>query len=93
MRLYHLTPEGEEILTNGFKDSDGFFVNNTLFAGVWFSNVPAEIRSEFSGETQLMIEIPEDAVSEFELGESDRSCREFLVPAEVVKEYGAPTIV
>lgn len=93
MKLYHLTPEGEEILKNGFTDSDGFFMNNTLFKGVWFSDTPVKISSTTIGEALLMIEIPEEAVSEFELADGDKPYREFLVPAEVVKEYGAPTVV
>lgn len=93
MKLYHLSPAGEEILKNGFTDSDGFFMNNTLFAGVWFSDSPVDISSMSGGETQLMIEVPEEVVSEFELGEGGKPCREFLVPAVVVKEYEAPTIL
>lgn len=93
MKLYHLSPAGEEILKNGFTDSDGFFMDNTFFKGVWFSNSPVDASVLSGGETQLLIEVPEEAVLEFELGEKGKPCREFLVPAEVLKEYGAPAIV
>ena len=93
MKLYHLSPEGEEILKNGFTDSDGFFVDNTFFKGVWFSDSPIDMKSLSGGETQLMIEMPEETVSEFELLKGEKPCREFLVPAEIVKEFGAPTVV
>ncbi|MDD2273077.1 MAG: hypothetical protein PHP95_11205 [Desulfuromonadaceae bacterium] len=93
MKLYHLTPAGEEILKNGFTDSDGFFMDKTFFAGVWFSDSPVDSSILSGGESQLLIEVPEEAVLEFELGEKGKPCREFLVPAEVLKEYGTPAII
>lgn len=93
MKLYHLSPAGEEILKDGFTDSDGFFMDNTLFKGVWFSDSPVDISALTGGETQLLIEVPEEAVLEFELGEKGKPCREFLVPAEMLKEYGTPAII
>lgn len=93
MKLYHLSPAGEEILKNGFTDSDGFFMKNTFFAGVWFSDSPVDTSLLSGGETQLMIDVPEEAFTEYELLEGDKPCREFLVPAEVLKEYDAPTVV
>lgn len=93
MELYYRTPEAESILKEGFKDSDGYFMNNVLYSGVWFSSTQPEIRASAQSEALLKIEIPEDVVAEYELHKGVKPEREFLVPAIVANEYGKPVVI
>ena len=39
----------------------------------------------------MALEIPEEAISQFEWIEGKKPYREFLVPADILNEYGPPT--
>lgn len=93
MKLYHRTPDVEEILQNGFKDSDGYFKNNVLYAGVWFSSSPSSVSTSDAPERQLVIDVPEEEVLEYELRDEKKLYREFLIPAPVLNSFGKPSVI
>jgi hypothetical protein len=93
MKLYYQTPEADAILKDGFTDADGYVLNNVVFGGVWLSNAPVAVNSSADGYTQLMIEMPDEVIEEFELKDGDKPHRVFLIPAALVNQYGAPVVV
>jgi hypothetical protein len=93
VRLYHRTDAGEEILSRGFRDGDGGYLTRNTYRGVWLSNQPLDVNEGAIGRTLLAVEVPEAIVAEWEWVEEGKGFREFLVPAELVNEYGPPIIV
>jgi len=63
------------------------------FVGVWLFNNPIEWNpSPGGGDLLLAIEIPEDAISEYESVKNWEETREFFVPASLVNSYGPPVV-
>jgi hypothetical protein len=83
----------EEILADGFKDNLDIRRSRKDWIGVWLS---ARILEQFEGGEGgewLVIEIPDSVISDYEYLEGATPYREFLAPAELVNQYGAPTVV
>ncbi|HAR94674.1 MAG TPA: hypothetical protein DCR97_01725 [Deltaproteobacteria bacterium] len=88
MRLYHRTFAGREILRDGFKDAGESHGVSDDATGVWVCDAPSTGR----GDTLLTIEVPDDAIAQYEWVEKGKTYREFLVPAKVLNRYGPPVI-
>jgi len=56
------------------------------YSGVWLSDVPLAVSDETPGD-DLVVEIPEEAVTPFEWAAEAQTCRGFFVPAEVLNRY------
>ena len=98
MRLFHRTKiqDAKSIWNDGFQDStvtvdDGCageqFVGVRLFddSNGWNPNPDGN-------NLLLAIEIPEDAISEYEWIKNWEETREFFVPASLVNYYGPPVV-
>ena len=54
---------------------------------MWLSNVPPDANEGASGDDLLAVEIPEEAIAEYEWVQDLPGYREWLVPAEIVNCY------
>ena len=61
--------------------------------GVWFWDRPLDENEGGGGDTLLTIDIPENAIAEYEWIEDGKPYREFLIPASLANQYGPPKIV
>lgn len=93
MIAYHATFSDvalKNILEHGFQDTvGGYGVVRMQLAGVWLSDRPLMAgEGGLSGfEPLIRLEIPEDALREFELVNEGGTYREWFVPARVVNRY------
>ena len=98
MRLFHQTKtqDAESIWNDGFRDSEVIVDDGCAgetFVGVRLFNDPIEWNpSPGGGNLLLAIEIPEDAISEYESVKNWEETREFFVPASLVNSYGPPVV-
>lgn len=92
MIVYHRTPEGAAIISGGFRDSEGYFMTDRLWRGVWLSDMPLDSNEGAKGAELLRIEIPEAEIADYEWIQPEGTYREFLVPADVVNRFGPPVL-
>jgi len=87
--LYHVTTEeaARSILRDGFTDGRGTYMTTREHTGVWLSDRPLDINEGAYGDAILEVEIPPEAVLDYEWVEEGKPYREFLVPARVVNAY------
>jgi hypothetical protein len=82
--LYHRTSidNARAILTDGFRDSAGFFLNTRTWTGVWFCSSPA---SSEQGEVVLTVklDIDDEELARWEWTGEGRDYREWLIPANI----------
>ena len=98
MRLFHRTTiqDAESIWNDGFQDStvtvdDG--CAGEQFVGVRLFDDSIGWNTNPDGNHLLLaIEIPEDAMSEYEWIKNWEETREFFVPASLVNYYGPPVV-
>jgi hypothetical protein len=93
MLLYHTTtPEvANAILAEGFRDGEGSYLTDQIYRGVWFASRPLnEADGAPSDTVVLVIDIPEDVVAPYDRSEKRKRYREFLIPADLVNQYGPP---
>jgi hypothetical protein len=88
MILYHRTSAtaAERILCDGFRDGVGPYLTPEEHSGVWLSNVPLDCNEGADGDTLLRVELPEQAIADFEWIEDGKPYREWLVPARLINE-------
>ena len=55
-------------------------------SGVWLSNVPLDSNVGADGDTLLRLELPEQAIADFECIEDGKPYREWVIPARLVNE-------
>ena len=92
MMLYHCTPAPDSILASGFRDSDGY-VDEGLPVGVFFSDRPLDGNEGAKGDHVLEIEMPDEAVGQYECISEGLPYREFIIPAAVVAKYWPPRLM
>ena len=90
MRLYHTTtPEAaEKIVSDGFRDSTGFYLIARETSGVWLSNVPLDANEGTTGDTVLLVDsvLSEKEIAQFEWIEEGKPYREWQIPAKLINE-------
>jgi len=97
MRLFHQTKtqDAESIWNDGFRDSEVIVDDGCAgekFVGVRLFDDPIGWNPNPDGNNLLLaVEIPEDAISEYEWV-TTVDAREFFVPASVVNFYGPPVV-
>jgi hypothetical protein len=88
MTLYHRTTTkvAEAILGKGFRDGRGNYLTESTYSGVWLSLVPLDANEGACGEVffELVTDMTEPELAEFEWIEEGKPYREFLVPAKIV---------
>ena len=98
VRLFHQTKtqDAESIWNDGFWDSEIILDDGCAgekFAGVRLFDDPVGWNPNPDGNNLLLaIEIPEDAIREYEWVKNWEKTREFVVPASVVNAYGPPVV-
>jgi len=94
VRLFHITSNAnaEAILKEGFRDATGYYLTDQQHTGVWVSGEPFDGQYLNDANTLFAIEIPEDAISEFEWVEEAKTIREWLIPAALLNSYGPPVV-
>jgi hypothetical protein len=91
VRLYHVTDQAEQILSEGFRDGVGKYGTDADLRGVFLSDQPLDANEGAVGNDMLIVEIPVSLVGEFELVEEGKTYREFLVPASVLHAHAQVT--
>jgi hypothetical protein len=86
MLLYHRTSAANaaQILRDGFRDGVGRYLTDREWAGVWLSDAPLDSNEGAEGDTLLQIELPEQAITDYEWIEDGKPYREWLVPADLI---------
>lgn len=96
MKLYHTTSamSAEAILRDGFADTTGYYgclrdTEPLPFTGVWFADRPVGVSEGCADEPVLgapvfVVEMNEAAISDYEIGDSPQTYREWCLPAELV---------
>lgn len=92
MRLFHRTDEADAISREGFRDGSGTYMTSSVYTGVWLSDQPLDANEGAGGRFLLVVEIPEEVVAPYEWVEEGKGYREFLVPANLVNNYGPSSI-
>ena len=94
MRFFHITSNAnaEAILKEGFRDGTGHYLADQEWTGVWVSREPFDGQYQNGTTTLFAVEIPEDAISEFEWIEEAKTIREWLIPAALLNSYGPPVV-
>ena len=98
MRLFHQTKtqDAESIWNDGFRDLEVIMDDGCTgekFVGVRLFDDPIGWNPNPDGNNLLLaIEIPEDAVSQYEWVNNWEEAREFFVPASLVNSYGPPVV-
>lgn len=105
MLVYHKTWAAEAILEKGFEDRESVRWMGPIACGVWLSDQPLDCNEGATGDTVLVLDIPEEVLLEYDVVEdeeetedgtwvpcADKPYREFLAPAEVVNRYGPPRV-
>jgi hypothetical protein len=93
MTAYHRTSAraAEAILREGFADAEGTFGTGTVHRGVWVTlERPWDLAVAPVADDDpalLVIEVPDDAVADYEWIEEDKGYREALVPADVLNRH------
>jgi hypothetical protein len=80
------------ILANGFRDSEGMYLTNRKWRGVWVSDRDLE-EHILEAPALLTFDVPAEVLAEYEWVQEDLGYREFLVPATVLNMFGPPTPV
>ena len=95
MILYHRTTaaNAEQILRDGFRDGVGSFGTTREHSGVWLSNVPLDINEGAEGDTLIRVELPEQAIADYEWIEDGKPYREWLIPAQLINKQAKASIV
>jgi hypothetical protein len=97
---YHRTTREnvEKILAEGFHDTVGYYLSNSLHKGVWISNIPLDSNEGAKGNVLLRVHLDcdERRIARYEWIQDDHPYREWLLRAkwlnahctlEVVDEY------
>ena len=94
MRFFHITSNAnaEAILKEGFRDATVYYLTDQQHTGVWVSGEPFDGQYLDDANTLFAVEIPEDAISEFEWVEEAKTIREWLIPAALLNSYGPPVV-
>jgi hypothetical protein len=99
VRLYHVTSHeaAERIVRNGFRDGEIGRHWAPVEHGVWVADRPFDTASmgQVKSQALLALEVPEDAVAEYEIVEYDeetgerldKAYREWIVPADVLNRW------
>lgn len=85
--LFHRSPMGAAIAATGFRDAEGCYMTSEVWRGVWLSDNPLDENEGAKGADLLAVDIPLEAIADYEWVEEGKSYREWLVPAEVVNGY------
>jgi hypothetical protein len=78
--LYHRTREdaARQIVADGFRDGEGYYMTEDLMSGVWLSDRPLDCDEGAWGNTLLSVELTKDEheIAEFEWIEDGKPHRE-----------------
>ena len=90
MLLYHRTSAAAAILRDGFRDGEGQYLTDATHRGVWLSTFPLSTHEGAGGNQVLEVDFPDALATEHEFPDQDteKTYREFLVPADVLNGQG-----
>ncbi|MCP9496815.1 MAG: hypothetical protein MSG64_20450 [Pyrinomonadaceae bacterium MAG19_C2-C3] len=95
--LYHRTTaeRAESIITDGFRDSTGHYLSDSIHTGVWLSDVPLDANEGAKGRTllEVTINLSEDELTPYEWIEEEKPYREWLAPAALINSQMRVVII
>ena len=84
----------ESIVRSGFTDVDALLVMGEVHRGVWLTSVPPDASQDAADVGQLLeIHLPPELATRYEYYEATAPYRQFLIPADVLAEYGPPRLL
>ena len=95
--LFHVTTaeNAKAILRDGFRDGHGSYMTDHEFSGVWLSDQPLDENEGAWGDTVLAVAftITEVELNFYEWVEEGKPYREWLIPAQIIKQFATVTEV
>jgi hypothetical protein len=95
--LFHVTnaENAKAILRDGFRDGHGSYMTDHEFSGVWLSNEPLGECEGAWGDTVLTVAftITEAELNFHEWVEEGKPYREWLIPAQIIKQFATVAVV
>jgi hypothetical protein len=92
MKSFHRTAAADKILSDGFRNGSGRYLTDEQHEGVWLADRTLDEDPGAGAYTVLAVEVPESVVSDYEWVEDGKSYREFLVPADLLNQFGPPIV-
>jgi len=93
MKVFHRTFYSDAILAEGFRDSTGTYLSDSIHSGVWVSDVPLDENEGADGDKVLLLEIPDHTFAEYEWVEEGNPYREALIPAAILNGLAQPVLL
>jgi hypothetical protein len=87
MRFYHRTTAdaARSILSDGFRDTTGYYLTEREWCGVWLSDEPLDpTEARFGAVLRVTIEADDFDLDFYEWAEDGKEYREWLIPAAIV---------
>jgi len=95
--FYHRTnaDNARAIVNNGFTNSNGYFLSNRLWTGVWLSSIPVDSKSPSQDDALLMVKLDLDSreLARWEWTPEGGSHREWLMPAGIINRCATVEVV
>lgn len=85
--LYHRTPNPDQLLAEGFCDTEGTYFMTSWHHGVFLSDQPLGINEGARSGCVIAVDIPESEIAQFEWAQEDATYREWRVPADLLNRY------
>jgi hypothetical protein len=95
--LFHVTnaESANAILRDGFRDCHGSYLTDQEFFGVWLSDRPLDAGAGAWRDTVLAVAFTttETELDAYEWVEEGKSYREWLIPAQVIRQLATVAVV
>lgn len=94
MIFYHRTTaaNARRILSGGFRDRTAKYMTDRTISGVWLSERPLDVNEGGTAAhdtvLRVTLDIPESGLAEWECIEEGKPYREWVIPADIVNQYG-----
>lgn len=97
IRLFHRTTgeNAAQILAEGFRDAEDYYMVDHLYRGVWLSDRPLDANGGARGDVllEVLLRKAEAEIDLWEWKEEGKPYREWLIPADLVNANSTLRII
>lgn len=97
MKTYHRTSDdaARAILSEGFRDSTGFYGTPNRYTGVWLSDQPLDSNegTQEGPVLEVTLALTEEAMARYEWVQEQLHYREWLMPAALINQHSSVRLV